>query len=90
VIAAVIGGNISANLIVVLIFGIVGFGVQRGWRSVAVLGATFLTVSVIGALAQGIFPGVITPFVLIGLVNGVRGTFAVKRLGRTRTTAEAT
>jgi hypothetical protein len=83
VIGLLTGANILSGVISILFFGSIGLGMQRGWRSAAVIGTTLLALGVIAALARGIFPGVITPFVLVGLINGVRGTFAARRLRST-------
>jgi hypothetical protein len=76
------GAGAGENFLNVLFFAVVGWGVQREWRTAAVVGAAVLVFGLIAMLSQGQFPGVITPFVLVGMVNGVRGTFAVKRLSK--------
>jgi hypothetical protein len=63
-------------------FGAIGWGVQRGWRVAAVPGTTLVVFGIIETLSRGVFPGVVTPFVLVGLINGVRGTFAARRLAK--------
>ena len=78
--SAITGGNGFPHLVNVVFFGFVGFGVHREWRPAAVLGAAVVGIGVAEALSRGALPGVITPFILVGLVNGVRGTFAAKRL----------
>jgi hypothetical protein len=79
----VAGTNVLANLFNVAFFGVVVFGLRRGWRTVAVAGTALLGLGLIDTALQGGFPGVVSPFVMAGMVNGVRGTFAANRLRRT-------
>jgi len=81
-ITLVAGGNVVPQVANAVILGLIGLGIQHVWRTVAVFGATAVGFSIVSALAQGQFPGVVAPFVLVGLINGVRGTFAFKRLAR--------
>ena len=84
-ITLVAGGNVVPQVVNALILGLIALGIQRVWRAVAVLGALAVGLSIVAALAQGLFPGVIAPFVLVGMINAVRGTFAFKRLAQTET-----
>jgi hypothetical protein len=59
---------------------VVGVGVRRRWRSVAVAGVIFMASGLVVLLGRGAPPGVLDMFVLVGFINGVRGTFAYKRL----------
>jgi hypothetical protein len=65
-----------------LFFAVVGFLIARGWRSAAMVGAVLVGLEIIGSVVQGFLPGITAPFIFVGLVNGVRGTFALARLRR--------
>jgi hypothetical protein len=58
----------------------IGLGIRRGLRSIAALGLAFLGLGLIGLLATGSIPGPFDVAALVGMVNGVRGTFAAQRL----------
>ena len=79
-IGALSGGNAIGGLPGAVLFAALGFGIHRHFRTAAVLGAVLVVQAIVVALWQGSSPGAITPFVLIGFVNGVRGTFALHRL----------
>ena len=78
-VALISGGAVVAQFMTMVVFGLVGLGIKHGWRTVAVFAAVLVGLSVVHALAQLQLPGVLTPFVLVGFINGVRGTFALKR-----------
>jgi hypothetical protein len=76
------GGSFFSVIWDPVFFAVVGFLIAREWRSAAVVGAVLLGLGIIGSLAQGFLPGITAPFIFVGLVNGVRGTFAAVRLRR--------
>jgi hypothetical protein len=66
------------GLIDAVVFALCGLGIMRRWRTAAVLALLLLVANLV--LAGGI--GVVTFFILLGLVNGVRGTFLWRKLSR--------
>jgi hypothetical protein len=71
-----------SNVVSAIILAVVGVGVRRRWRSAAVAGVIFMVSGLVVLLGRGVPPGVLDMFVLVGFINGVRGTFAYKRLSR--------
>jgi hypothetical protein len=71
-------GSAPAGLIDAAFYALCGVGIMRKWRSAAVLALLLLVASAV--LAGGI--GVLGFFVLLGLVNGVRGTFLRRKMAR--------
>ena len=71
-------GAAPAGLIDAAIYALCGVGIMRGWRTAAVLALLLLVTSLV--LAGGI--GVFGFFILVGLINGVRGTFLRPKMAR--------
>lgn len=71
-------GAAPAGLIDAAVYALCGVGIMRKWRSAAVLALLLLVASLV--LAGGI--GVLTFFILVGLINGVRGTFLRRKMPR--------
>jgi len=90
VVTLLAGGDVLTQLQSVLVFAIIGFGMQRRSSIAAVIGAILVAFGIGAALAQGQLPGVVSPFLLVGMINGVRGTVAFKRLARAETETAAT
>ena len=79
----VAGASIIGGLPGAAFFGVLGLAMQRESRVAALAGTAFVVIGLLVTLAQGMLPSAVTPFVLVGFVNGVRGTFAVHRLRAT-------
>jgi hypothetical protein len=75
------GGSLNA-LVDAGCFGLIGVGLRRSWRWVAVVGLSLTLVGFVYTISQGGVPGFIGIVTLVGMVNAVRGTFALKRLKR--------
>jgi hypothetical protein len=86
IVGAVFGLARGASFVTLLwgpfFFAVVGFLIARGWRSAAVVGAVLVGLEIVASMVQGFLPGITAPFIFVGLVNGVRGTFAAARLRR--------
>jgi hypothetical protein len=78
----------TAALANVLVMSVIGLGVRRKWRTVAVGGTVLQVVGIIVAVSRRLLPGVVDVFVLLALINGIRGTFAFATLSKAAT-AEA-
>jgi hypothetical protein len=59
-----------------------GVGIQRRWRSAACVGFLLFLANLAFSLSRGGGIGVITFFIFVGLVNGVRGAFAHATLSK--------
>jgi hypothetical protein len=57
-------------------------GIWSKWRAAAVVAMLLFTTNVVVAVANGSGVGVLAIFILVGLVNGLRGTFMRARLSR--------
>lgn len=64
------------------LYAICGVGIRRGWRTAAVVGLLLCATNIVFALSRGGGVGVLTVFIFVGLINGVRGTFVQSRLSR--------
>jgi hypothetical protein len=71
-------GGVHAGVIDAALFALCGVGIRQNWRSAAVLALLLLVAGFV--LSGGI--GVLGFFILIGLINGVRGTFLRPRMLR--------
>lgn len=80
-IGALIGGN-PLGLVDALAYALCGVGIWSTWRAAAVVAMLLFTTNVVFAVASGVGIGVFTVFILVGLVNGLRGTFARAKLSR--------
>jgi hypothetical protein len=69
-------GAAPAGLIDAAVYALCGVGIMRKWRSAAVLALLLLVASLV--LSASI--GVLSFFILVGLINGVRGTFLRRKL----------
>jgi hypothetical protein len=65
-------------------YGLCGVGLLHKWRTAAVVAFLLFATSVGLSLWQGGGIGVLAFFIFVGLLNGVRGTFAYARLSRTQ------
>ncbi len=75
----VMSADLSA-LVDAVIFALVGLGLLRRWRSAGIIGLLLFTGNLLFAFSQGSGIGVLAVFIFVGLLNGVRGTFAYKKL----------
>jgi hypothetical protein len=80
--ASLIGRN-PLGLVDALLYALCGVGIWSKWRTAAVVAALLFLLNVVVSVARGTGIGVFTIFILIGLVNGLRGTFARAKLSRT-------
>ena len=85
-IAAVIGGVAGPGRVSGLggavLFGLVGWGLQRKSRVAAIAGTALLGIGGVVAVSQRHLPGVVDLLTFVALLSGVRGTFAHRRLSR--------
>jgi hypothetical protein len=68
------------SLIDAAVFGLIGLGIRRKWRSAAVVGLILFIGSLAFSLTRGLGIGALGIFILLGFVGAVRGTFAYHRL----------
>jgi hypothetical protein len=74
-----VGSAFLAPIVGTLI-ALIGLGIRRGLRPVAIIGLAIVGWDIVALLLNRGFPGVMLVFALLGMVNGVRGTFALHRL----------
>jgi hypothetical protein len=73
-----------------IVFALIGLGIQKKWRTAAVIGMILYSVNLIFTLSRGSGMSVVAIFVFLGFVAAVRGTFAYRRLiGQTQSIPEA-
>lgn len=80
-ISALQGGSII-GLVEAAIFGACGLGIQRKWRSAAMLGFLLFSTNVALSIFGGRGIGVVAVFLFVGFLNGLRGTVAHVSLAR--------
>ena len=90
VVTLLAGGDVLTQLQSVLSLRSSGSACNAESSIAAVVGAILVAFGIGAALAQGQLPGVVSPFLLVGMINGVRGTVAFKRLARAETETAAT
>lgn len=78
---ALFGGNLLGLLGAVL-YALCGVGIWSKWRTAAVVATLLFLPNAVFSLVSGPVIGVLTIFILIGLVNGLRGTFMRAKLSR--------
>jgi hypothetical protein len=78
----ILGGGMAALLRLgnVAYFCVLASGIQRKWRSAAVIGLLLQSLGLVGVIVQGGFPHVLMVAALVGFLNAVRGIYAVRRL----------
>jgi len=88
-IIAVLGilGASLGSLADAVVFAVIGLGIQRKWRTAAIIGLILFTINLIVTLTRGSGMSILAIFIFLGFVAAVRGTFAYHRLVRQ---AEAT
>jgi hypothetical protein len=64
-----------AGLVDAAVFAICGLGIWRKWRSAALVAFLLFAANLVMSVPRGGI-GVLTIFILVGLMNGLRGTFA--------------
>jgi hypothetical protein len=82
--ASVVAGHSIAgfdawNYVDVLLMGVIGFGLWKSSRVAAVTGLLYWLLSAGVKLADGQRFGIVTLFILLGFIHGVRGTFALAK-----------
>lgn len=78
-----LGGDVSGSLnrlVDVALYGLLGLGIRRKWRSVAVFGLVAQIFVALNLATQGMLFIPIHFVALLGFVNGVRGAYALRRL----------
>jgi hypothetical protein len=80
---AIVGWVPRLSLVDASIFGLLGFGVLRRWRTAAVIAFLLDALNLVYSFSQGAGVGVLGVFIFVGMLNGVRGTFAYRQLLRT-------
>ena len=70
------------NLADAIVFALIGLGIQKKWRSAAVVGLVLYSVNLVFTLSHGSGMSVLAIFIFLGFVAAVRGTFAYRRLAR--------
>ena len=90
-VSAVVGviGRNYAGLVDAGFFALLGVGVRLRWRAAATLGLLAYAAVLLYNVSHGSGIGVLTVFILVGMANGVRGTFAYTRHIRGTLTADA-
>jgi hypothetical protein len=71
-----------ASLFDAAVFGLIGVGLLRKWRSAALVGLILFSVNFVMTVAKGAAPSIVAVFILLGFIGAVRGTFAYHRLNR--------
>lgn len=71
-----------AGLYDATIFAVCGVGIWRNWRSAAIVAFLLCVANIVFSLSRGGGIGVLTVFIFIGLANGVRGTFGIRRFSQ--------
>ena len=71
-----------AGLVDATILALCGLGIWRKWRAAALVAFLLFAANIVFSIVQGGGIGVLAVFIFIGLVNGVRGTFARPKLAR--------
>lgn len=80
---AIVGAGASlAGLVGPAIFVLLGVGIWRKWRVAALLAFVLIMGAVALSLSRGGGVGILVMFIFVGLLNGVRGTFAHARLSK--------
>jgi hypothetical protein len=75
-----IPGTSLASLVDAGVYAMLGLGIWRKWRPVAVLAFLLYSANLVFTIVQSHTIGVLAVFIFVGLLNGVRGTFAHARL----------
>jgi len=71
-----------AGVVAAGFFTLLGVGVRLRWRVAAAVGLLIYTAALIYSVSHGSGIGVLTVFIFVGMLNGVRGTFAYAKHGR--------
>jgi hypothetical protein len=82
VLSLIPGLGSAAGLVDAAIYGLLGLGIQRKWRTAAVAAFLLFVAGVVFSVASGQGVGILAAFVFVGLVNGVRGTMVRAKLSR--------
>jgi hypothetical protein len=76
-IVALLGASMGglAGLVDAALFAICGLGIWRKWRAAALVAFLLFAANLVVSVPRGGI-GVLTIFIFVGLLNGLRGTFA--------------
>ncbi len=77
------GGANLAGLVDAALYALFGLGIWRKWRSAALLAFLLFVVNMVWSVSRGGGVGVLAIFIFVGLLHGLRGTFARARLSNT-------
>jgi hypothetical protein len=79
----------AAALVDVVLYGLCGGGIMAKWRAAAIVGFLLICLNIVFSSVQGRGVGVLAALIFVGLLNGVRGTFATARLSQMQPPSKA-